>query len=196
MAAVLLMVGQRLEEPDVIQKMLDTDLHPCKPQYNYAPEVSDSCLLTGRHVLLAHLDVQLQAHSISCTNLIIGIHTCPETQAITLCECTQRDCLQEPLLFSRCVYSNVKLRVSDRGRAQTLQMLEQAADKHRIGSCIYMHAAENLKSDTYKVHDLLRNSKHSHGITSCPHMKLLKRITEPDISERLRIWTDEQSKQS
>lgn len=40
MAAVLLMVGKQLEHPDVVQKLLDIDQHPCKPQYNYASEVS------------------------------------------------------------------------------------------------------------------------------------------------------------
>ena len=40
MAAVLLMVGKQLEHPDVVQKLLDIDRHPCKPQYNYASEVS------------------------------------------------------------------------------------------------------------------------------------------------------------
>lgn len=39
MAAVLLMVGRQLEHPDVVQKLLDIDQHPCKPQYNYASEV-------------------------------------------------------------------------------------------------------------------------------------------------------------
>lgn len=39
MAAVLLMVGKQFEQPDVVQKLLDIDQHPCKPQYNYASEV-------------------------------------------------------------------------------------------------------------------------------------------------------------
>ena len=39
MAAVLLMVGKQLEQPDIVQKLLDIDQHPCKPQYNYASEV-------------------------------------------------------------------------------------------------------------------------------------------------------------
>lgn len=42
MAAVLLMVGKQLEQPDIIQKLLDIDQVSCKPQYNYAPEVSIS----------------------------------------------------------------------------------------------------------------------------------------------------------
>ena len=40
MAAVLLMVGKQLEHPDIVQKLLDIDQHPCKPQYNYASEVT------------------------------------------------------------------------------------------------------------------------------------------------------------
>ena len=101
--------------------------------------------------------------------------------------------LQEPLLFSRCVYNNLRLRMSNKSRAQTLQILEQAADRHRIGSCMYMHAAEKLKGGTYIVHDLLQNpKKHSQTPSSMPHIKLLKRITEPDISERLRTWSEEQ----
>lgn len=83
--------------------------------------------------------------------------------------------------------------MSNRSRAQTLQILEQAADRHRIGSCMYMHAAEKLKGDAYSVHDLLQNPrKHSQTASCIPHIKLLKRITEPDISERLRIWSEEQ----
>ena len=39
MAAILLMVGKHLEQPQVVQQMLDVQLTPCKPQYNYAPEV-------------------------------------------------------------------------------------------------------------------------------------------------------------
>jgi tRNA pseudouridine38/39 synthase len=38
MAAVLLMVGRGLEEPDVIKRMLDVELMPCKPQYTLADE--------------------------------------------------------------------------------------------------------------------------------------------------------------
>ena len=45
MAAVLLMIGKQLEQPDIIQKLLDIDHFPCKPQYNYAPEVSRSTTL-------------------------------------------------------------------------------------------------------------------------------------------------------
>ena len=83
--------------------------------------------------------------------------------------------------------------MSHKSRAQTLQILEHAADRHRIGSCMYMHAAEKLKGDTYSVHDLLDTpKKHSQTANSTPHIKLLKRITEPDITERLRIWSEEQ----
>ena len=39
MAAVLLMVGQHLEQPEIVQQLLDVQLTPCKPQYNYASEV-------------------------------------------------------------------------------------------------------------------------------------------------------------
>ena len=42
MAAVLLMVGQTLEHPDIVQQLLDIDQTPCKPQYRYASEVSES----------------------------------------------------------------------------------------------------------------------------------------------------------
>ncbi len=40
MAAVLMMVGQKLEHPDVVQQLLDIEQNPCKPQYRYASEVS------------------------------------------------------------------------------------------------------------------------------------------------------------
>ena len=40
MAAVLMMVGQKLEHPDVVQQLLDIEHNPCKPQYRYASEVS------------------------------------------------------------------------------------------------------------------------------------------------------------
>ena len=39
MAAVLLMVGQ-LEDPVIVQQLLDIEQVPCKPQYKYASEVS------------------------------------------------------------------------------------------------------------------------------------------------------------
>ena len=40
MAAVLMMVGQNLEHPDIVQQLLDVKQNPCKPQYRYANEVS------------------------------------------------------------------------------------------------------------------------------------------------------------
>ncbi len=39
MVAVLLMVGQGLEQPSVVQKLLDVERCPCKPSYSMAPEV-------------------------------------------------------------------------------------------------------------------------------------------------------------
>lgn len=45
MAAVLLMVGQRLEQPDIVQQLLDIEQSPCKPQYQYASEVSSNIAL-------------------------------------------------------------------------------------------------------------------------------------------------------
>lgn len=42
MAAILLMVGKHLEQPDIVQQLLDVQLNPCKPQYRYAPEVVHS----------------------------------------------------------------------------------------------------------------------------------------------------------
>ena len=59
---------------------------------------------------------------------------------------------------------------------------------------MYMHAAEKLKSDSYEVHDLLWNAKHSQSTATVPHIKLLDRITEPDITARLRMWSEEQQK--
>ena len=44
MAAVLLMVGKHLEQPEIVQQMLDVQLIPCKPQYNYASEVRQQAL--------------------------------------------------------------------------------------------------------------------------------------------------------
>jgi len=99
--------------------------------------------------------------------------------------------MQEPLLFSRCVYKNIRMRVSDRSRLQTLQIIEHAADQHRIGSSMYMHLAE--KSDTYNVHQTVNNERHSHGITAALHVNMLKREKEPDIAERLHAWSEIQS---
>ena len=45
MAAVLLMVGQQLEQPDIVQQLLDIKQSPCKPQYQYASEVSSNIAL-------------------------------------------------------------------------------------------------------------------------------------------------------
>ncbi|KAE8100348.1 hypothetical protein FH972_018255 [Carpinus fangiana] len=50
MVAVLLMIGQDLESPDVIDKLLDTYRTPRKPQYSMAPElplVLHSCEFEG-----------------------------------------------------------------------------------------------------------------------------------------------------
>lgn len=83
--------------------------------------------------------------------------------------------------------------MSDRSRLQTLQIIEHAADQHRIGSSMYMHLAEKLKSDAYNVHQTINNERHSHGITAAPHVKLLKREKEPDIEQRLCAWSEIQS---
>ena len=101
--------------------------------------------------------------------------------------------MQEPLLFSRCVYKNIRMRVSNRSRLQTLQIIEHAADQHRIGSSMYMHLAEKLKGDTYKVHQTINNESHSHGISAAPHVVLLRREKEPNIAQRLRAWSEIQS---
>ena len=101
--------------------------------------------------------------------------------------------MQAPLLFSRCVYKNIRMRVSDRSRLQTLQIIEHAADQHRIGSSMYMHLAEKLKGDTYKVHQTINNERHSHGISAAPHVVLLRREKEPNIAQRLRAWSEIQS---
>ena len=47
MAAILLMVGRGLEQPGVVQRMLDVQATPQKPQYNMAPEVRD--LISAAH---------------------------------------------------------------------------------------------------------------------------------------------------
>ena len=169
MAAVLLMVGQRLEHPDIVQQLLDINQTPCKPQYRYASEVSDSTLAWCWPRARAH---DQHVHPIS-HNLVL--------------------LLQEPLLFSRCVYKNIRMRVSDRSRAQTLQIVEQAADKYRIGSSIYMHLAAKLRGESYNVHQTSNNERHSHGVNAAPHVKMLKREKEPDIAERLRVWSQIQS---
>lgn len=44
MAAVLLLVGQGLEEPAVVASLLDVAAHPCKPIYTLASEVSSSLI--------------------------------------------------------------------------------------------------------------------------------------------------------
>ena len=46
MAAVLLLVGQGLEEPAVVASLLDVAAHPCKPIYTLASEVGSR--LCGR----------------------------------------------------------------------------------------------------------------------------------------------------
>ena len=48
MAAVLLMVGRHLEQPEIVQQLLDVQQNPCKPQYNYASEVMT--VLTSWHL--------------------------------------------------------------------------------------------------------------------------------------------------
>ena len=56
MAAVLLMVGRSLEQPSVVQRMLDLHATRQKPQYNMAAEVrmSSRCPDPGNSLLCGH----------------------------------------------------------------------------------------------------------------------------------------------
>lgn len=47
MAAVLLLVGQGLEHPSIVQQLLDIDAVNLKPQYNMASEVTNLVLFTA-----------------------------------------------------------------------------------------------------------------------------------------------------
>lgn len=47
MAAILMMVGQGLEDPSVVAQYLDVDAEPRKPQYGMAGEVNSLELLRG-----------------------------------------------------------------------------------------------------------------------------------------------------
>lgn len=81
MAAVLLMVGQRLEQPSVVSRLLDVGRTPRKPQYNMAPEVSNAVSTTVLH------DMCSTTCSIGCACHIlvracrvgIGMHASPGT---------------------------------------------------------------------------------------------------------------------
>ncbi len=90
------------------------------------------------------------------------------------------------------------MRTSERARIQTLQIVQKAADKHRIGCSIYMHLAEKLKGDSYDIHQTSNNERHSHShnVYAAPFVSMLKREKEPDIAKRLQIWSQLQSEQT
>ena len=95
--------------------------------------------------------------------------------------------MQEPLLFSKCCYHNLTFRTSDKNRLQTLQAVEKMVDKHRMGCCIYMQLAEKLNLEACQPFQDLRRSMQ---LASVPHVKLLKRITEPSLPERISSLVD------
>ncbi len=69
MAAVLMMVGQKLEHPDVVQQLLDIEQNPCKPQYRYANEVSQRLFSTASefaNVVRLLVDLVMLAYKRSC----------------------------------------------------------------------------------------------------------------------------------
>lgn len=101
--------------------------------------------------------------------------------------------LQVPLLFSKCCYHQVHFRASERSRLQTLQAVEQMVDKYRIGGNMYMQLAENLteqlKSHADQSKEALKQQLH---VSAVPHVKLLLRIKEPSLFERISCLTGAQ----
>lgn len=76
MVAVLFLIGQGLESPNVVDALLDVDSTPRKPQYRIAPEVPlvlQSCKFEGlrfmcstdaRQALLAHLEMECRSYKL------------------------------------------------------------------------------------------------------------------------------------
>ena len=95
--------------------------------------------------------------------------------------------LQEPLLFSKCCYHNLTFRTSDKNRLQTLQAMENMADKHRMGCNIYTQVAEKLNLELCQPFQDLKRSMH---VATIPHVRLLQRITEPSLPERIGSFAD------
>lgn len=95
---------------------------------------------------------------------------------------------QEPLLFSKCCYNNLTFRTSDKSRLQTLQAAESMVDKYRMGCSIYAQLAEKLNLESCQPFQDLRRSLY---LTSAPHVKLMQRIKEPSLSERISSLGDD-----
>ena len=76
---------------------------------------------------------------------------------------------------------------------QTLQSIEQMVDRYRMGCSIYMQLAEKL-AERLKLHanqskEALKQQMH---VSTVPHVKLLQRITEPSVSQRIACLTESQ----
>ena len=180
MAAVLLLVGKHLEQPEIVQQMLDVQLTPCKPQYNYAPEVRQCRSAKAARCALLVRDtctVCRLLHWYWCYRHTTNSIFSPVWRSYSLCSV-----MQEPLLFSKCCYHNLTFRTSDKNRLQTLQAVESMADKHRIGCNVYMQVAEKLNLESCQPFQDLKRSMH---VAPVPHVKLLQRITEPSLPERI-----------
>lgn len=100
---------------------------------------------------------------------------------------TNNVAVQEPLLFSKCCYNNLTFRTSDKSRLAILQAAEKMVDKHRMGCSIYMQLAEKLNLEPCQPFQELKRSM---CLASVPHMKLMQRITEPSLSERISSLGD------
>ena len=87
------------------------------------------------------------------------------------------------------------MRTSDKARVQTLNVIEEEADRHRIGCSIYTAIARKLKGQSYNVHSTRDNEQSRSDNKPVPHVKMLKREKEPDIQERLHIWNQTQSEE-
>ncbi|KAE9457478.1 hypothetical protein C3L33_10628, partial [Rhododendron williamsianum] len=76
MVAVLFLIGQGLESPNVVDALLDVDRTPRKPQYRIAPEIPlvlQSCKFEGlrfmcssdaRQALHAHLEMECRSYKL------------------------------------------------------------------------------------------------------------------------------------
>ena len=101
-----------------------------------------------------------------------------------------------PLLFSKCVYHGLKMRTCDGALSQTLKILEQEADRHRIGCSMYAHVVVKLKTFSNDPNQSGQDKDSRHDNPCTTHVKMLKREKEPDTAERLRIWEQTQIRNS
>ncbi|PWA96041.1 pseudouridine synthase family protein [Artemisia annua] len=113
MVAVLFLIGQGLESPDVIDALLDVDKTPRKPQYKMAPEIPlvlQSCEFKGlkftcssdaRRALQLHLEKECRAYKLQAAIFHEGLSSLLSTEddcSVTSNKTKKKASLHVPLM--------------------------------------------------------------------------------------------------